>query len=499
MSTAIAGHVFVINARMETLQFDAAVVPTDAAFRVETHWEPVLGRRGRDLRPVSWGAGRTGRSADNRPVWFLNVGRDHNEAVEWLIDGVREALTSIADSGIRPGKGRHVPLVAMPTVGVGFGGYDQCRGEVIRHLLDVTREMAESRGIDIVIVARQRSDFAAFQGERRQSTAWARLDTDLLAQARRLGNAARAGELALFVGAGVSIPAGLPSWVELLQQVGGEASTSGTGGGSSLGLLDRAEVFRRKTDDFDGRVAELTRGDRHALGHALLAGMRCREAVTTNFDMLYERAVESAGGQAVALLPWHVPLPDQPWLLKMHGDAGRSPPRIVVSRRDFVRYDAVWRPAGSILQALLLSRHLLVVGASLNDDNVVRLIYEVSSFIEEQTHEGRTVGTVLTLWPDEDARVLWQGMLEFVPVSKAGTTASAAARELEIFLDAAAAFAVDAGEHLLDRRYRYLRGEEELAAIDQCEALVAQLLELGADRPGSTWHPLLNELRNMGA
>jgi hypothetical protein len=241
------------------------------------------------------------------------------------------------------------------------------------------------------------------------------------------------------------------------------------------------------------------RGGRHALGHSLLAGMQCREAVTTNFDTLYERAVRSAGIRDIAVLPWDLPRSGQQWLLKMHGDAGRDPAVVVLSRGDFVGYDAVWRPAGSTLQSLLLSRHLLVVGASLNDDNVVRLVWEVSSFIREQTQQSRCVGTVLTLAPEIEATELWRDTLRYVPISTSAVPITVAARRLEVFLDAVAAYAVDDAEYLLDPRYRYLlsAGEQEIA--EACTSLVDRLAATGANDLDSRWHPLLGQLQAQGA
>lgn len=79
------------------------------------------------------------------------------------------------------------------------------------------------------------------------------------------------------------------------------------------------------------------------------------------------------GGRPVtSVMPWRDATPGHPWILKMLGDVAR-PDSIVLTRRHFVRCDAATRPAGSMLQALLLTRHLLFVGASLNDDNVSRL------------------------------------------------------------------------------------------------------------------------------
>ncbi|NED68449.1 SIR2 family protein, partial [Streptomyces sp. SID10244] len=127
-----------------------------------------------------------------------------------------------------------------------------------------------------------------------------------------------------------------------------------------------------------------------SLAHALLAGMGCREAVTTNYDDLYGVAVEATRRPRPKVLPWQVVDEGRPWLLKLHGDIDRSA-SIVLTRRDFVLFDAKSRPAGSLLQALLLTKHVLIVGASLADDNVIRLAMEVDEYLtqsEDRSEQG---------------------------------------------------------------------------------------------------------------
>src|SRR5690606_11665136 len=129
--------------------------------------------------------------------------------------------------------------------------------------------------------------------------------------------------------------------------------------------LDRAELLRRALgEEFGDAVAEeAARVDRYAITHSLLAALGCREIVTTNYDELYERAAADLDGtDGVPVRPYEEPRGGRPWVLKMHGDV-HDPAGIVLTRSDFVRYDSRSRPMGSVVQALLLTRHLLVVGA----------------------------------------------------------------------------------------------------------------------------------------
>ena len=125
-------------------------------------------------------------------------------------------------------------------------------------------------------------------------------------------------------------------------------------------------------------VGEAIKTERPALAHALLSTLRCREAVTTNYDDLYEQAVRARGGD-VRVPPIHRPQGVAQWILKMHGDL-KERKSIVLTRSQFVRFMAISEPSGAVLQTMLLTKHLLVVGTSMTDPNVLRLIHEVSEY-----------------------------------------------------------------------------------------------------------------------
>ena len=494
-SPSRGGHVFVARGVVEKLVHDAVVVPTDKAFSVRKSWWPLLEvttwEEVQALRPAGWGdVGRCGRASDGRPVWFLNVGRDAGEGVEWLADGVREVLTEIAANRLGVSGGRVKPLVGLPMVGIAGGGFGPHVGEVVRRNLDAARGVAESADIDVAFVVLDRSAFAAVQHLRRQTAAWD-LAPEALETARSLAQRAKSGELALFLGAGVSIPAGLPSWEKLvnrgLERLDGELSAEQTSG---LGLLDRAElVARQRPEALREVVVEACTVSRHALAHALLSGLGCKEVVTTNFDRCFELA--DADGHVV-VLPWNAPSPGAPWLLKMHGDVER-PESIVLTRGDFATYDARYRPAASVLQALILTRHVLFVGASMTDDNVLRLAYEVSRLRQDHqlSHEW---GTVLDVEDSAAKRALYARDLSWVSFD--GGSLTDRARELEIFLDAVACYATDDSSWLLDPDFAALDPEGAEVA-EELRRLTPSIRRLEADNPA--WERVAETLAQHGA
>lgn len=275
-----------------------------------------------------------------------------------------------------------------------------------------------------------------------------------------------------------------------------------------LDVLDQAEYLERRLGGrLQREIRALCAVDHYALGHALLAGLHCREVVTTNFDDLFERAVRAADDPArsLCILPWARPQRNEPWLLKMHGDVAHRR-SIVLTRGDFVRYDVRRRPVASMVQTLLVSRHLLVVGASMTDDNVLRLAYEVTEFLR---HHGvsQELGTVLTLQSKPIPACLWHGKFRYVAASddevdfgdspEVAPREAAPARDLEILLDAISMYASDTGPYLLDARYEHLLddGERDLAAA--ARALAKLLDERGADGH-DRWARLRDLLHDLG-
>jgi hypothetical protein len=412
-------------------------------------------------------------------------------------------LDAIAGSGLRASAGRELPLVAVPVPGIGGGGFREHAGAVIARLLETLARVVDRHDLDVVVVATTDAQFAAIQRERRRIGCW-HLDPDLLDHARALGEAAAVGRLALFLGAGVSIPAGLPSWSDLVDEMRALAVRRGAeippADFESLDVLDQTELLRSVLgEQLEREVAQRFERASPALSHALLASLRCQEAVTTNYDRCYETAMSAVGEDgAVSVMPWQKPTPGRPWLLKLHGDAGR-PDSVVLTRGQFIGYDGRWRPVGSVFQSLLMTRELLVVGASLSDDNVLRLAHEVRAF-RRRHHIEDPLGTVLTLGSPPLRARLWEGELAWIGFG--GDSGEAQARRLEIFLDAVATHASPVAPYLLHPHYADLLDDVERDLAQRARDLAADI-RAAADgvslRNDTAWAELEAALGSLGA
>lgn len=482
------GHVFAVHGRIELLRHEAAVVPTGPEFGFSPTWRALVGGDVEAHRPAGWGRDGVRHGRGGERVWFLDVARRPDARLEWLLDGVRAVLADIAGA-VRPAPERLLPLVVLPVVGIGAGGYGDDRGAVIRGLLDVAEEVVAASSIDIAFVTPDPAVHGAVQTLRRRRRRWP-LDDALLTQAESLAARARRGELALFFGAGVSIPAGLPGWPQLLHACLEACPGLTEDAFAGLHPLDQGELLRRMLGDRFGHiVAERSTASQHALGHALLASLGCAEAATTNYDQCFEMAAEAADVPP-RVMPWQRPHGGHPWLLKLNGDVGH-PESIVLARRDFVRHETLARPMASVLESMMLTRHLLIVGASLTDDNVLRLTHEVA---DVRPHEGdgpEPFGTVLDVEAPGVRQQLWQGELDWV--SMPGDHLAQRARALDVFLDAVAAHTTTDSSWVLDDRFQALLADGDSGIARRALALREAL----PDR--APWRDLRGELDRHGA
>lgn len=129
-----------------------------------------------------------------------------------------------------------------------------------------------------------------------------------------------------------------------------------------------------------------------------------------------------------------------------------------------------------LVQGMLLMRHMVFVGYSLQDEDFQELLHEVRAARGGNKNPvGR--GTVLTLFEDALDREIWAEDLDVVPMIS-GTRnlppREDAARELEIFLDLVGYLSTTSAAFFLDKTYKSLSdGEGDLReALIQLAAMV---------------------------
>jgi hypothetical protein len=274
--------------------------------------------------------------------------------------------------------------------------------------------------------------------------------------------------------------AGLPAWQELLTGIAEKVLPAGDLDFHEfhrLDLRDQAALLGLMLGDQDAdlrsRVIEELESARYSLTHGLLAALPARELITTNFDTLFEAAMDGAQ-RPLAVLPRSSVRSGEPWLLKLHGSID-DPAKIVLTREDYLGAPSKSGALFGLVQALLLTKHMLFVGYSLRDEDFHQLVHEVRA-ARADTPKGLKFGTVLTLQREPYAERLWPD-LESCPMvsTPAASDAEPAqqARQLQIFLDLLAHLCADVDAFLIDETYRSMLTDTEKRRAE----LVRQLVE----------------------
>lgn len=501
-------HLFVFRGDLTQLACDAWLLPTDGAKVIVSAWVHAGSRLSREVvktlggfkprrLPSAENPGRIVRWLDphgegpgaDGAVYLLDVGGGRDVSLAWYLDGVRSFLDAVTDD-VRSGKiraaGRRArPLVGLPVIGTGGGGAASRKGEIIKAIIRVLLAHRPGPGgaFDVALVTYGPRSYAAAQAARRHleqegADLWPEL-RDKRAAAERLAADATAGNLVLFLGSGVSVGAGLPTWDELLTKLAVEFRFPLTDDLDSLSPLDKARLIESRAPDrltFREAVANATRSRHHSLQHGLLASLPCREVITTNYDDLFEIAWRAASrDEPLAVLPAKPARNVSRWVLKLHGCVNR-PEDIVLTRADYFRYANQRAALAGIVQASLMTRHMLFVGFSLNDDNFLKIVDDVQIAMDPSGGLGSQIGTTLLIEPNPNLAHLWGSEMNIVDMlsveesiahSDRTTRLALGARRLEIFLDYLAFLATTSASHLLDPDFSGVltEAERKLSAV----------------------------------
>ncbi|MCQ1987513.1 SIR2 family protein [Arthrobacter sp. zg-Y844] len=514
-------HVFVTRGSLTNFACDAWLLPTDRTYSIAGHWREAL-------------PGLESVVASSRDVDFASGAKRAQPLDSWPADEPMPVLTAVPYYGIssvedlvpplsefirvaaeqverrrraaNDDPSRPVPLLAMPLFGTGGGGAGLVRGDVIQRLLQEARRAAAESDVDVALILTNEKDFAFAQELRkRQPDWWKPLDRELKDHAARLGAHARDGKLVPFMGAGVSMSAGAPSWDNLLAALAKAAQLSPPESKSlkKRGHLDQAGILRslyEERSDAGGRsfnqsIADLVELKRYGLAPALLASLGSREAITLNYDELFEFASADAG------VPRSV-IPDgggenDDWLLKLHGSV-TNPDSIVLTRDDYLGFNASRNALSALVKATLMTQHILFVGFGLADDHFHEILHDVKRALPPEPRGKDGAATALMLSADPlDRRMVSQ--LNLVPMNEESSEKSnaAAGRTLEIFLDLLVALSTDSHSYLLAEGYEGALTESEQSLRETLLDLTKRLTDDEAQSSGGV--RLREMLAELGA
>ena len=221
----------------------------------------------------------------------------------------------------------------------------------------------------------------------------------------------------------------------------------------------------------------------------------------TQREMACRAADAPDGGRGPDVLPYSPASPGGRWLLKLHGSVEKHD-SITLTRGD---YQSLMRNHGALLglvQAMLLTKHMLFVGYSLTDEDfhdVMRDVRAARAEAENASH----MGTVVTLFEDAFFAKMWGEELDvkalggpLMPAEDhAERQVATRGRVLEIFLDRLALHAADLDAFLLDETYSDMLDADEIRLRDAVTLLQDALSQ---EHDAAGWERVRDLVRHFG-
>ena len=134
------------------------------------------------------------------------------------------------------------------------------------------------------------------------------------------------------------------------------------------------------------RIANYTDRRFPSLLMVLLASIPVKGAITQNYDRHAELALNHVNIRQregmLSVIPYHPVKGAKTWLLKMHGCVSHIKD-IVITSEDFRTFEhSRLKALGGLVQAELMTSHMLFVGFSMTDPNYLRIIREVRDALQ---------------------------------------------------------------------------------------------------------------------
>ncbi|WP_241132443.1 SIR2 family protein [Achromobacter insuavis] len=186
------------------------------------------------------------------------------------------------------------------------------------------------------------------------------------------------GSASAFVGAGLSMAAGYPSWKQLLADIADELDIDLDAESDLAGVAQWYINHQKKQRTQIGRVIAKAFPPVKVPPETLrvLARLPLRHLWTTNYDQLIEAAWDHAGKSlAVRTRPEQLSVPDPAshgTLYKMHGSVD-DPSAVVIAKEDYELYRREKGAFFHLLTGHAIGMHFLFLGFSFTDANISHL------------------------------------------------------------------------------------------------------------------------------
>jgi hypothetical protein len=210
-----------------------------------------------------------------------------------------------------------------------------------------------------------------------------------------------AGEVCGFVGAGLSVGAGLPGWYDLIAELSARSGEKLAPREWATGdaLIDAAQTYANRQglnsliSFLKGRLD--TTGRQPTAAHRALARLPISLVFTANFDDLLERAYRDAGKRVEVVtrdsyIPFMGHAPNTVNIVKLYGDLDQ-PDTIVLARQQYERYFLERPQLVKLLETELARSTMLYLGWSHTDPHFTLVFGEMLGRYQEFLRPGYAV------------------------------------------------------------------------------------------------------------
>jgi hypothetical protein len=200
-------------------------------------------------------------------------------------------------------------------------------------------------------------------------------------------------QVILFVGAGASKSLGLPTYPELMREIGGLLDFDGElfhGFGDYLTLAEFYHLQRKGLSELQTYLRSKWRRSRAEIMesdvHRAIVGLDCSLIYTTNFDGFLEQAHREMRRRYRTIRSVKDLVdskPDHVQIVKLHGDLS-NPSTLVFTESSYFERLSFEAPLDVKLRADALGKALLFIGYSLSDINIRYLLFRLQKQWESE-------------------------------------------------------------------------------------------------------------------
>lgn len=182
--------------------------------------------------------------------------------------------------------------------------------------------------------------------------------------------------LILFIGSGVSLDSGMPSWKDAVLEISSKLPFLNDNENDYLKIPQYYfnEYGKKEYTQLIRKIFKYGNTLKTTELHKKIINLHAQTIITTNYDHLIEQACEENGEiRYVISKDTDLPYKNSPYeLIKMHGDFEND--NFVLKEDDYLRYSSNFNMIESYIKSLFGTKVVMFIGYSLNDPDVKQIL-----------------------------------------------------------------------------------------------------------------------------